>query len=164
MIRAPFPTLNSRLVLCAPPSNLGCKSSISPAFAVGNANPLMKPQHRPRTQSSAKSSVSTARCFSSAGGYSGGGGAGMWGGRFSGKTDPRMEAFNKSIDFDKRMAQQDIRGSQAYARALCRIGIVTQEEADQLVKGLGKVGEEWAAGKFEIKQSDEDIHMANERR
>eukprot|EP00457_Paulinella_chromatophora_P003449 gb/GEZN01003457.1/.p1 GENE.gb/GEZN01003457.1/~~gb/GEZN01003457.1/.p1 ORF type:complete len:466 (+),score=72.24 gb/GEZN01003457.1/:432-1829(+) len=88
----------------------------------------------------------------------------MWGGRFSGKTDPRMEAFNQSISFDKRMAQQDIKGSQAYARALAKVKIITQDEAKALVEGLAKVAEEWRTGTFQILPGDEDIHMANERR
>ncbi len=49
----------------------------------------------------------------------------LWGGRFTGKTDPLMEQFNASIAFDKQMWQVDIAGSQAYARALARAGILT---------------------------------------
>lgn len=62
------------------------------------------------------------------------------------------------------MWAQDIRGSVAYAKAIGKVEIITQEEVDQLVAGLEKVGEEWAAGTFEIKAGDEDIHTANERR
>lgn len=86
------------------------------------------------------------------------------GGRFKGGTDPIMEKFNESIHFDKRMWSQDIRGSIAYAKAIHKVGIITEEEKDTLVEGLGKVGEEWANGTFEIKTGDEDIHTANERR
>ena len=105
------------------------------------------------------------------------------GGRFSEKIDPLMEKFNESLSVDKRMAQearlharqppltadavaraQDIRGSQAYARALCASGLLTSAERDSLVDGLGRVGAEWAAGSFEVKPGDEDIHTANERR
>jgi argininosuccinate lyase len=63
-----------------------------------------------------------------------------------------------------RMWDQDIRGSIAYAKANAKVGIISQDEADILVKGLEQVREEWAAGKFEIKVGDEDIHTANERR
>jgi argininosuccinate lyase len=62
------------------------------------------------------------------------------------------------------MWSQDIRGSIAYAKAIGKVGIITDEEVKTLVDGLEKVGEEWAAGKFEIKPGDEDIHTANERR
>ncbi|KAL4446257.1 hypothetical protein ABPG77_003064 [Micractinium sp. CCAP 211/92] len=88
----------------------------------------------------------------------------LWGGRFTGKTDPLMEKFNESLPFDKRMWAEDIRGSQAYAKALAKAGVLTDDEAKTIVEGLSKVGEEWAAGAFEIKSGDEDIHTANERR
>mmetsp|Transcript_2445 Transcript_2445/g.6262 ORF Transcript_2445/g.6262 Transcript_2445/m.6262 type:complete len:516 (-) Transcript_2445:347-1894(-) len=88
----------------------------------------------------------------------------LWGGRFTGKTDPLMEKFNESLPFDKRMWAEDIRGSQAYAKALAKAGILTNDEAKTIVDGLSKVAEEWQAGVFVIKQGDEDIHTANERR
>ena len=47
-------------------------------------------------------------------------------GRFTGKTDPLMERFNESLPFDKRMWAEDIRGSQAYAKALGKAGVLTQ--------------------------------------
>ena len=86
------------------------------------------------------------------------------GGRFKGGTDPIMEKFNESLSFDKRMWSQDIRGSIAYAKATCKVGILTEEERDQIIEGLGKVQEEWANGTFVEKPGDEDIHTANERR
>lgn len=68
------------------------------------------------------------------------------------------------MSFDKRMWSQDIRGSIAYAKATCKVGILTEEERDQIIEGLGKVQEEWANGTFVEKPGDEDIHTANERR
>ena len=88
----------------------------------------------------------------------------LWGGRFSEDIDPLMEKFNESLSFDRRMAQEDIRGSKGYARALAKTGIITDDERDQLVEGLGKVAEEWAADAFVVQSGDEDIHTANERR
>lgn len=88
----------------------------------------------------------------------------LWGGRFTGETDPLMEAFNASIGFDKRMWEVDILGSQAYARALARSGIITTEEATEIVEGLNQVATEWEQGTFTIQDGDEDIHTANERR
>eukprot|EP00775_Hariotina_reticulata_P011914 gene11914-12058_t len=88
----------------------------------------------------------------------------LWGGRFTGKVDPLMEKFNASLPLDKRMWAEDIRGSQAYAKALAKAGILTHEEAATIVDGLDKVASEWAAGEFVIKAGDEDIHTANERR
>jgi argininosuccinate lyase len=86
------------------------------------------------------------------------------GGRFQGGTDPIMEKFNESISFDQRMWSQDIRGSIAYAKANCKIGLLTQEECDTIVTGLQEVYSEWENKTFVIKPGDEDIHTANERR
>lgn len=88
----------------------------------------------------------------------------LWGGRFTGKTDPLMEAFNASIHVDKRMWRADLRGSQAYAQALAHAGMLTQNECDAIVEGLNQVAAEWAAAGFALQAGDEDIHTANERR
>ena len=88
----------------------------------------------------------------------------LWGGRFTGKTDPLMEQFNASINFDKRLWAADLQGSQAYAQAIARAGIITDAEAKQIVDGLDQVAQEWQAGQFTIQPGDEDIHTANERR
>ncbi len=88
----------------------------------------------------------------------------LWGGRFSDELDPLMEEFNASIAFDRRLWQADIRGSQAYAQALARAGLLTANEAEQIVAGLEQVAGEWRAEQFEVKAGDEDIHTANERR
>ncbi len=88
----------------------------------------------------------------------------LWGGRFSDALDPLMEEFNASIAFDRRLWQADIRGSQAYAQALARAGLLTANEAEQIVAGLEQVAAEWRAEQFEVKAGDEDIHTANERR
>lgn len=63
----------------------------------------------------------------------------MWGGRFTGATDPEMERFNASIGFDKRLWAADIDGSIAYAIALERCKLLTTEEAATLVRGLEEV-------------------------
>lgn len=57
-----------------------------------------------------------------------------------------------------------LQGSQAYVKALSKAGVVTEEEASTIADGLSRVGKEWQDGAFEIKQGDEDIHTANERR
>ncbi|TFK29834.1 argininosuccinate lyase [Coprinopsis marcescibilis] len=88
----------------------------------------------------------------------------LWGGRFTGKTDPLMHAFNQSLKYDQRMHDADIRGSIAYAKALTKVGILTAEEEVEMVKGLEIVGKEWADGVFVPQEDDEDIHTANERR
>lgn len=88
----------------------------------------------------------------------------LWGGRFTGATDPLMEQFNASFGFDRRLWRADIQGSQAYARALAKAGLLTDAEAATLVDGLDQVAAEWTAGTFAIDLGDEDIHTANERR
>ncbi|KAG6376452.1 putative argininosuccinate lyase [Boletus reticuloceps] len=88
----------------------------------------------------------------------------LWGGRFTGKTDPLMHAFNQSLRYDQRMHAADIRGSIAYAKALARVGILTGEEEVQIVEGLQAVEREWQSGQFVPAPDDEDIHTANERR
>ena len=88
----------------------------------------------------------------------------LWGGRFTGKTDPVMERFNLSLDVDKVMWAADIDGSIGYSRALQKAGVITAEEGEAIRSGLVAVRAEWAAGTFEVKPGDEDIHTANERR
>ncbi|KAF8636744.1 hypothetical protein AX17_003547 [Amanita inopinata Kibby_2008] len=88
----------------------------------------------------------------------------LWGGRFTGGTDPLMHAFNQSLKYDQRMHVADIKGSIAYAKALARVGILTQEEETEIITGLTQVGREWEQGAFQTKDDDEDIHTANERR
>ncbi len=88
----------------------------------------------------------------------------LWGGRFSQKLDQAAWALNASIGFDRRMADQDIQGSLAWAQALEKAGILTAEECTTLCYGLQAVQEEFSAGVFEYAESDEDIHTAVERR
>ena len=95
---------------------------------------------------------------------SGGGGTRTWGGRFTGKTDPLMVAFNQSLEFDKRMWKADLRGSIAYAGALGKAGLLTSSEVSELQRGLRLVEDEWSRGAFMTQPGEEDIHMANERR
>ncbi|KAF8319423.1 argininosuccinate lyase [Clavulina sp. PMI_390] len=88
----------------------------------------------------------------------------LWGGRFTGQTDPLMWQFNQSLAYDKRMYAEDIRGSIAYAKALQKQGVFSADECTKVVKGLETVEQEWANGTFDVKPEDEDIHTANERR
>jgi argininosuccinate lyase len=88
----------------------------------------------------------------------------LWGGRFTGQTDPLMRQFNDSIYYDVRLWEADLDGSMAYARALARAGVITEEEADVLQDGLDEIRAEFARNRFELKASDEDIHTAVERR
>lgn len=88
----------------------------------------------------------------------------MWGGRFASGPDAIMEAINASIDFDKRMARQDIEGSRAHAAMLAQQGIITNSDADAIREGLLTVLSEIDAGSFEFSRALEDIHMNVEAR
>ena len=88
----------------------------------------------------------------------------MWGGRFTGATDPLMVAFNASIAFDQKLAQVDIKGSIAYVECLYESGLITLDECLKLSNGLKEIAKEWDSKKFQILDTDEDVHSANERR
>jgi argininosuccinate lyase len=86
-----------------------------------------------------------------------------WGGRFTGSTDERVEAFTESISFDQRLYQQDIAGSIAHARMLAEVGLLTVGEADQITAALTAIGDEIERGAFQFSTSLEDIHTHIER-
>ena len=88
----------------------------------------------------------------------------MWGGRFTQKLDPAAWALNASIEFDRRLGPQDVRGSLAWAQALQQAGVLSVAEHASLQAGLQQVGQEIAAGTFSLDPGDEDIHSAVERR
>ena len=82
-----------------------------------------------------------------------------WGGAFSQATDPRVETFTESISFDARLAQVDIRGSQAHARMLAAVGLITDAERDAIITTLDQIGDEILQGKLAHRIELEDIHM-----
>lgn len=87
-----------------------------------------------------------------------------WGGRFQQPTDPRVEKFTESISFDSRLASVDIRGSQAHARMLAEVGLLTPQERDQIVSGLDQIRGEIERGELPWRTELEDIHMHIESR
>jgi argininosuccinate lyase len=86
----------------------------------------------------------------------------LWGGRFSGGLAPQMVALNLSLDVDFRLWPQDIRGSRAWASALGKAGLLTEDEVTALHRGLDTVAETLAGGIPEGAR-DEDIHSLVER-
>jgi argininosuccinate lyase len=82
-----------------------------------------------------------------------------WGGRFQQQTDPRVVSFTESISFDVRLAAVDIRGSQAHARMLAHVGLISEEECAQIVTHLDEIGRQIEQGNFEFHAALEDIHM-----
>jgi argininosuccinate lyase len=88
----------------------------------------------------------------------------IWGGRFQGATDAVLEAINVSIDFDKRLGAQDIRGSLAHVAMLADRGIVSTSDAEQIKQGLLQIQKEIESGTFQFSREFEDIHMNVETR
>jgi argininosuccinate lyase len=84
--------------------------------------------------------------------------------RFEKDPDAVFWALNASLSFDRRLAPYDIQGSRAHARALQRAGVLDEAELEQLLEGLEQVSAEIAEDRFPFEESDEDIHMAIERR
>jgi argininosuccinate lyase len=87
-----------------------------------------------------------------------------WSQRFEEGLHPAIERFNASIGFDITLLQQDLDGSIAHARMLASTGVISAQEAEQLVVGLEQVRAEAAAGQFTPGLEDEDVHFAVERR
>src|SRR5512146_1025749 len=88
----------------------------------------------------------------------------LWGGRFTQPTDKFVEEFTASIEFDKRLYRQDIRGSIAHARMLGRQGIIGQDDVDSIVGGLEDILARIEDGSFDFSVSLEDIRMNIEAR
>lgn len=84
--------------------------------------------------------------------------------RFAEATDAFVEEFTASVNFDKRMAEQDIQGSIAHATMLCSIGVLTEEELAAIVQGLEQIGNEISIGQFTWSIKQEDVHMNIESR
>jgi argininosuccinate lyase len=88
----------------------------------------------------------------------------MWGGRFATGPSEIMEEINASIDFDKQLYAQDIRGSRAHCRMLAATGIISTQDADAILHGLDTIASEIEAGSFVFSRQLEDIHMNIEAR
>jgi len=86
------------------------------------------------------------------------------GGRFAEDTDAFVEEFTASVQFDQRMAQQDIDGSRAHAAMLAKQGIISEQDKTDILRGLNEISEEVTAGTFPWSVSLEDVHMNIEAR
>ena len=87
----------------------------------------------------------------------------LWGGRFEKTTDTLVEDFHSSIRFDQRLYKQDILGSIAHARMLGSVGVISEDEANHLIKGLEEILKDIQAGNVEFEIGAEDIHMNIEK-
>jgi len=83
----------------------------------------------------------------------------LWGGRFSEPTDAFVERFTASVGFDKRLYHHDINGSVAHANMLHKTGILSEDEAAQIVAGLEKIRQDIEQGNFDWSVALEDVHM-----
>src|SRR5579871_1509365 len=85
----------------------------------------------------------------------------LWGGAFAESTDALVDRFGQSIETDLNFWQEDLIGSVAHARMLGAVGIITPEEAQQLIDGLEKIHEQ---GPNYLRLDVEDVHTAIELR
>jgi len=88
----------------------------------------------------------------------------MWGGRFAAGPAEIMREITPSIDFDKRMAREDLAGSKAHVRMLSGEGIIPKEDASAILLGLEQIETEIKDGAFVFKRELEDIHLNIEAR
>ncbi|HUJ51063.1 MAG TPA: lyase family protein, partial [Bryobacteraceae bacterium] len=82
----------------------------------------------------------------------------LWGGRFEAGPSEVFERFSGSLHFDRRLLDADCRGSQAFARALERVGIVTPAECATLVTAFDAIREAAKSPGFFDGAADEDVH------
>ena len=82
----------------------------------------------------------------------------LWGGRFSKKTDPLVEKFTQSIQYDKKLAEYDLLGSILHVRILERSAYLAKPEADKLEEELINIAKDIDKGTFQFDETCEDIH------
>jgi len=88
----------------------------------------------------------------------------MWGGRFEAGPAAIMREITPSIDFDKRLAAEDLAGSRAHCRMLANEGIISKDDGQAILDGLTTIEKEIAEGTFVFKRELEDIHLNVEAR
>lgn len=82
----------------------------------------------------------------------------LWGGRFAKSTDPLVEEFTRSVQYDRKLARYDTFGSMAHVQVLKKAGYLKASEANSLIKALGKIYDGLIKGKVRIDQGAEDVH------
>ena len=83
----------------------------------------------------------------------------MWGGRFAAGQDSLMEEINASIEFDKRLAEQDILASKVHAKMLSKQNIISEADCKLIVNGLDQIASQIKKNEFVFDRALEDIHM-----
>jgi len=87
----------------------------------------------------------------------------LWGGRFTKSAANIVDEFNASINYDQKLYKEDIQGSIAHSKMLCKVGILTDSEQKTIENGLLKILAEIEEGKFKFSLEYEDIHMNIEK-
>ena len=82
----------------------------------------------------------------------------LWGGRFTKATEQQVYDFNASITFDQKLLDQDVEGSIAHVKMLSKQGIISEDEKEQIINGLGTIIKDVKEGKLEITTQYEDVH------
>src|SRR5882724_6771436 len=88
----------------------------------------------------------------------------LWSGRFTQPVDERVKRFTASVDFDRRLAKQDITASLAHARMLAATGIIAKRDLTAIERGLARIRREIDSGGFNWSLDAEDVHLNIERR
>ena len=83
----------------------------------------------------------------------------LWGARFQKELDALVNEFNSSIKTDSLMFREDVQGSLAHAEMLCKEGIITESDYEEIVNGLTEIVNEIESGELKIDMNAEDVHM-----
>src|SRR5690348_6458721 len=87
-----------------------------------------------------------------------------WGGRFAEPTDAFVERFTASVGFDRRLYHHDINGSLAHAQMLAKVGVLSDQEFQDIRRGLEEIRAAIETGQFDWSVALEDVHMNIEAR
>lgn len=87
----------------------------------------------------------------------------LWSGRFTENVSEFTQRFGASLPVDKALYAQDIAGSKAHAKMLATVGVISEDDAQQIASGLDRVKADIESGDFTFDINDEDIHMAVEK-
>ena len=80
-------------------------------------------------------------------------------GAFNVEVDKAVEHFTESVSFDQRLFLADIEGSTAHAKMLGKQGVISDDDAEQIVDALAAIAEEFHQGTFELDTACEDLSL-----
>lgn len=87
----------------------------------------------------------------------------LWSGRFTENVSEFTQRFGASLPVDMALYAQDIAGSKAHAKMLATVGVISEDDAQQIAAGLDRVKADIESGDFTFDINDEDIHMSVEK-